>query len=148
MTLGYFLLGYGGTALVLILGAWAAVRGGRSERLAVLVVLVGWFVTPLVKTTYTPGLPIFVLDFVVVAALFTISFFSRRLWSVLITACAAADLVSHFADVLAPAGHKMAWAYVVTSDFLGGIFVALCLGAAAWESDQIRKRMLATSSAH
>jgi len=148
LTLGYFLLGYGGTALALILGAWAAVRGGRSERMAVLVVLVGWFVTPLVKTTYTPGLPIFVLDFVVVAALFTISCFSRRLWSILITACAAADLVSHFADVLAPAGHKMVWAYVVTSDFLGGIFVALCLGAAAWESGQIRKRSLATSSTH
>lgn len=148
MTLGYFLLGYGGTALVLILGAWAAVRGGRSERLAVLIVLVGWFLTPLVKTTYTPGLPIFLLDFVVVAALFTISCYSRRIWSVLITACAAADLVSHFADVLAPEGHKMAWAYVVTSDFLGGIFVALCLGAAAWESEQIRKRMLAAPAAH
>lgn len=140
MTLGYLVLGYGGTVLALFCGALAALRGGLSERLAVAVVLVGWFLTPVVKTTYTPGIPIFILDFVVVVALFAISCRSRRVWSIVITACASADFVSHFADVLAPAGHKMLWAYVVTSDFLGGIFVALCLGAAAWESDQVKKR--------
>ncbi len=138
MNIGYIILGYGGTALAVLFGALAAWRGGLNERLAVAVVMVGWFATPFVQTTYAPGKAIFILDVLVVLALFAISIRSRKVWSILITACAAADLVSHFADLLAPTGHKMLWAYVVTSDFVGGIFVALCLGAAAWESEWLR----------
>lgn len=139
MHLGYIILGYGGTILAVALGALAVWRGAFHERLAVMIVLIGWFVTPLVKTTYRPSLPIFILDFAIVAALFAISVNSRRLWSLLITACASANLVTHFANVVAPQGQEMVWAYVVTSDFLGGIFVALCMGAAAWECEVLRR---------
>ncbi len=139
MNVGYIILGYGGTVLALALGTLAAWRGALQERLAVLIVLLGWFITPLVKTTYRPGLPIFILDFAIVAALFVISVYSRRLWSLMITACATANLVTHFANVVTPKGQEMVWAYVVTSDFLGGIFVALCMGVAAWECEVLKR---------
>lgn len=139
MSIGYIVLAYGGTALAVGLGALAAWRGAFPERLAAVIVLTGWFLTPLVKTTYRPGVPIFVLDFVIVVILCLISLNSRRAWSALITACAAANLVTHFANLIAPQGDKMVWAYVVTSDFIGGIFVALCLGCAAWESEVARR---------
>ncbi len=140
MNLGYVVLGYGGTAAAVAFGALAVWRGGWQERSAVFGVLAGWFVTPLVQTTFRAGLPLILLDAAEVVGLFTISFYSRRVWSALITACVAADLVSHVADNLAPHDHRTAWAYVVTADFLGGIFVALCFAAAAWESAYLRKK--------
>lgn len=142
MTLGYVLISYGGTALAVGLGLLAAWRGGRAERLAVLIVLSGWFLTPVVQRSYTPDLPLFILDTVVVASLFVISCSSRRLWSIAITACGAANIVSHIAVTLAPAGHKLRWSYGVTSEVLGGILIALCFGVAAWESENLRRAPL------
>jgi len=138
LNLGDLLLRYGVTALAVVFGLLAAWRGGWAERSAVVVVLTAWFLSPLVQTTYTPGLPLIVVDFVEVVALFTISNYSRRIWSLLITACAAAGLISDFADVLAPHQHKMAWAFVVSADFLGGVFVAMCLGVAVWENEYFK----------
>lgn len=140
MTLGFFLISYGGTALAIVLGLLAIWRGGSAERLAVLIVMSGWFLTPIIQRSYTPGLPLFILDSVIVASLFCISCVSRRLWSISITACGAANIVSHAADVLAPQGHRLPWSYGVTSEVLGGILIALCFGVAAWECEYLRRR--------
>jgi len=134
------IVAYGGTAMAVGLGALAAWRGGAAERTASAVVLIAWFLTPLVQKTFSPGLPLVFLDSAQAATLFVISLYSRRIWSLLITACALAGVTSDVAGVVAPNTLKMAWAYVVTTQFLYGIFVALCLGLAAWECDYLRQR--------
>jgi len=141
LTLGFLLISYGGTALALGLGLLAIWRGGHSERLAVLIVMSGWFLTPFIQQTYTPGLPLIVLDGLIVTLLFIISCMSRRLWSISITACGAANEVSHIVDVLTPEGHKLPWSYGVTSEVLGGILIALCFGMAAWEADFVKRQL-------
>ena len=140
MSPGHEVVAYGGTALAVLLGALAAWRGGWAERSATVVVLTAWFLTPFVQKTFAPGLPLIVLDSLQAAALFAISIWHRRIWSLLITACATAGVTSDVAARLAPHTLKMAWAYVVTTQFLYGIFVALCLGLAALECEYLRRR--------
>jgi hypothetical protein len=142
LDLGNFLLRYGTTALAVVLGIAAAWRGRWTEKSAVAVVLTAWFVSPLVQKSYTPGMPLIAVDMVEMLALFTISTFSRRIWSLMITACATGGLVSDLADVLAPPEHKMAWSFVISADFLGGLFVVVCLGFAVWECEFLRRNKI------
>ncbi len=141
MNVSHVIVGYGGTALAVICGALAAWRGGWPERSAAIVVLMGWFLTPLIQTTYAPGLPLMALDSAQAVILFAISRFSRRIWSVVITACMSVSFISHVAEAAAPGDHKTLWSYATAADLLGGVLVALCLGAAAWESEFLRKRI-------
>lgn len=140
MSPGHELVAYGGTALAVLLGALAAWRGGWAERSAAAVVLTAWFLTPVVQKTFAPGLPLILLDSLQAATLFVISVWSRRIWSLLITACATAGVTSDVAGLLAPHTLKMAWAYVVTTQLLYGFFVAFCLGLAALECEYLRRR--------
>jgi len=143
LDLGNFLLRYCTTALAVVLGMAAAWRGRWTERSAVAVVLTAWFVSPVVQKSYIPGMPLIAVDMVEALALFTISAFSRRIWSLMITACATGGLVSDLADILAPPKHKMAWSFVISADFLGGLFVVACLGVAVWECEFLRKNNVA-----
>ena len=58
-----------------------------------------------------------------------------------ITACMSVSFISHVAEAAAPGDHKTLWSYATAADLLGGVLVALCLGAAAWESEFLRKRI-------
>ncbi len=134
------LVAYGGTAMAVTFGALASWRGGWAERSASAVVLVAWFLTPVIQKTFSPGLPLIILDTTQAAALFAISLHSRRIWSLLISACAAAGVTSDVAGSLAPHTLTLAWAYVVATQFLYGIFIALCLGLAAWECEYLKRK--------
>ncbi len=137
MTLGYLVIGYGGTALALLFGIWAVIRGGWAERTGIGMILAGWFLTPVIQTSFTPGIPILCLDTGLAVALFIISCFSRRVWSILVTACLSANAIAHVSEFLAPPHHKLRWAHVLTSDVLGGLLVALCFAIAVWECGRL-----------
>jgi len=139
------IVAYGGTLLAVVCGALASWRGGWAERSATAVILMAWFLTPVVQTTFSPHLPLIILDCAQAIALFFISLYSRRIWSLLITACAAAGVTSDIAGWLAPHTLSLAWAYVVTTQFLYGIFVALCLGLAVFECEYLRRHATATA---
>ena len=131
---------WGGYLLVLLCGGLALWRGGWAERTAAVIVLVGWFLTPVINATYKPGLWLILLDVGATLAFFTICYFSRRIWTVLITANSAGGLLSHFANLLLASDHKMYFAYITASGLMGGIFVALSLGFGVWEHGMFTRR--------
>jgi len=137
---GHMIVAYGGTAMAVTFGGLASWRGGWAERSATAVVLLAWFLTPVIQKTFSPGLPLIILDTTQAVALIAISLYSRRIWSLLIAACAGAGVTSDIAGDVAPHTLTLAWAYVVANQFLYGIFVALCLGLAAWECEYLRKQ--------
>lgn len=134
------IIAYGGTALVVLLGGLAAWRGGWAEKSAVSVVLVAWFATPIIQTRFAPGLPLVFLDAGQAIILFAISFFSRRIWSLLISACAGAGVITDLLGLFVPHTIRMLWAYVVAAQVLDGVFVALCFAVALWESEYLRTK--------
>lgn len=139
---------WGGYLLVLLCGGLALWRGGWAERTAAAIVLVGWFLTPIINAAYAPGVWLILLDVSATLGFFVICYFSRRIWTILITANSASGLLSHFANLLLASDHKMYFAYITASGLMGGIFVALSLGLGFWENELIRKRVLDAHNPH
>lgn len=129
-----------GYVLVVTFGGLALWRGGWAERSAAALVLCAWFLTPHLQRGYDPGIYIAVLDIFVTFCLFVISYFSRRIWTLLITSCHLGGALTHLAAAISI--HVGFYAYNTTLGLLGGIGVALSLGVGVLENEFIRKHLL------
>ncbi|BEV10559.1 hypothetical protein ATDW_10550 [Asticcacaulis sp. DW145] len=123
---------------VLVCGSLAIWRGGWAERSTAVVIWVAWFITPVLqKQNHDPGVMTTILDGAVTAFVFAVSYYSRRIWTVFMTAFMFGTFLTHLtADVMPGVGY---FAYVTTMGLFGGYGVALTLGGAALEAEYLRK---------
>lgn len=138
-----FLWAFGGTALAMVVWAWAYWRGEWPERWVATIMLVGWFVTPLVQhhppASPDPGTTI--VDAVILILFAAISVASRRLWTVFLTAFQLNDVLSHFVAGFVKIG---AYSYITALGFWGGYCVVLALAGGVWSSERKRRVRAAT----
>ncbi|ESQ87775.1 hypothetical protein [Asticcacaulis benevestitus] len=128
-----------GYVLVVTFGGLALWRGGWAERSAATLVLGAWFLTPHLQRGFGPGLYLTSLDCAVTLSLFVISYYSRRIWTLLITSCHLGGTLTHLAAIMAL--QSQSYAYITTLGLLGGIGVALSLGVGVLENEFIRRHL-------
>lgn len=130
---------WAGHITVLLCGSLAIWRGGWAERSTAIVIWVAWFLTPVLqKQNYDPGMLITVMDGIVVLIVFSISCYSRRIWTLFMTVFVLASFLAHFAADLVP--YVGYFSYLTAMGLLGGYGVALTLGGAALEAEYLRKK--------
>lgn len=125
-----------GYALVSLMGGLAMWRGGWAERSATLIIWVAWAINPLLQTGFDPGVATFCADAVVTILLISISYFSRRYWTLLAAGSALAAVFCHLARPFAHAAGL--FSFISVLGLVGGIYLALALGMAALEAELLR----------
>lgn len=127
--LAHLIWAWAGTALFVIVGLWALLRGGRTERYGVGIIAAGWIITPLVQThpVIWPDPGAVVVDSVVFAALLALSLTSRKLWTLFATAFQMDTLAAHAAIWLSP--QIGGFSYYTSTGLYGGYYVVFALAA-------------------
>ncbi len=130
---------WGGTVMAMAVWIWAYWRGEWPERWVSTIMLVGWFVTPLVQhhPAVTPDIPDTIVDIIILVLFAAISVTSRRLWTVFLTAFQLNAVLSHFLAGLIKIG---AYSYITAIGFWGGYCVVFALAAGVLGSERARKR--------
>ncbi len=119
---------YGTAILCVILSIIAFIRGGAPERWGAAVLLISWFVTPLVDNHHGFRTGIFIVDVITLFAFGALSFWSRRLWLVLATAMQLATVATHIAALVAPG--ILGRPYIIVLGIWGawGLLLAMLIG--------------------
>jgi len=131
-----------GYALIILLGAWALWRGGRTERFGSAFILAAWFLTPFVQTKGVVGLDLgtTLVDSLLLLGLTWLSVQSRELWVLLASASQLLCVIGHFASALSP--NIGMFTYVTGNGFWGGymLVLALAIGMAGVERRRISNK--------
>ena len=135
---------WGGTVMAMAVWIWAYWRGEWPERWVSTIMLVGWFVTPLVQhhPPVSPDVGTTIVDTIILILFAAISVASRRLWTVFLTAFQLNDVLSHFVAGIVKIG---AYSYITAIGFWGGYCVVLALAAGVWGSERMRRRTSAAA---
>lgn len=123
-------------------GAYALLRGGRDERLAVLIIAIGTLASELVAAppagrfrSFETG--IFLVDLAVFVAFVLLSMISRRRWPMLVAGLQGSALWTHFIRAITPG--ITPWAYNVLA-VAWGYLMLLAIAVGIWRRVQRRKR--------
>lgn len=124
---------YGGTLAAVIVGGWALWRGGPPERRGAAIMLLSWFITPLVDNHHGFRYGMMLVDALTDAGYVVLSLRWRRVWTLLIAAFQLNGVLTHFAAVLVA---MSTWAYITAADVWGGIGIVAIMG---WNMGQLEK---------
>lgn len=117
--------------LALGVSGLAAWKGGAPERWGAVVLLFGWFVSPLVNTDHGAKYGVLAVDCLCLVGFFVISLKSRSLWSLLATSCQLDDVFCHIGKSLVP--HMGGYGYVTGMYIWGGYGLLFSLLLSVWE---------------
>ncbi|MFP1130270.1 hypothetical protein [Asticcacaulis sp. W401b] len=130
---------WAGHITVILCGSLAIWRGGWAEKSTAIVIWAAWITTPLLQQqNHDPGALTAILDGAVTLFAFSVSCYSRRIWTLFMTAFMLGTFLTHFVGHLIP--NTGYFAYMTTMGLLGGYGVALTLGGAALEAEYLRKK--------
>lgn len=118
---------WGGHLLMACLVMWAFWRGGNTERLCALIILVGWMLTPLVQTVGVIGLDpgTTLVDSTATLLLIWLSEKKRQLWLLFAASCAVLGTTGHFATAISsPIGYRT---YFFNNGFWSGYMLLFAL---------------------
>jgi hypothetical protein len=134
-----------GTTLAVLCCLWAFVRGGPIERYGAAIILVGWFLSLWLQRRGQdgPGFAVIAIDIVTLIAFAILSGWSRKLWTMLLTACQIDAVMSHFTSLQLAVG---GWSYFTVLGIWGGygLIISLALGVLSVEMD--RRRQMPTGN--
>jgi hypothetical protein len=126
-----------GTTLAVLCCTWAFWRGGSVERYGAAIVLSGWLLSLWLQKRGDdgPGVAVIIIDITMLIAFAILSGSSRRLWTMLITACQIDAVVAHFAMIHLDVD---GWSYFTVVGIWGGygLLVSLALGVLSVEFDR------------
>lgn len=133
---------YGGATLAVVCCIWAFLRGGPVERIGAAIILPAWFLSLLLHSPSPdgPGIWVLLIDIATLFAFLWLSIWSRRVWTVLASACQLAAVASHFGAML---GHFGAWIYITAIGIWGGegLLLALVIGIIGYRASERRARL-------
>lgn len=131
---------YSGVILATLVCGWSFLRGGPTERFGAAVVIVGWYLSILLQSHSPkgPGIWVEIIDAVMLLLFLYLSLSTRRLWTILISACQLDTVVFHLAAKVA---HYGQYPYVVAIGLWGGYGLLLALAWGVLEHRGRLKRM-------
>ena len=110
-------------------------RGGRAERLAALIIIAAWFVTPLVErrgSWLEPQYGVLAVDSLTLAALAAITLAYRRVWALYAAGFQSVAVLTHIAFLADPPALYRAYLYVNFS--IGFLLLGALLGGVLFET--------------
>ena len=122
----FFIWKYSARILCILVCAWAFLQGGKTERIAAAIIIVGWYLSHLNATHdgSGPAIATVMIDIVVTACFAALAIWSRRPWTFFITACMVNAVATHF---IARAFDLGVFAYVTVAGFWGSYAILTCL---------------------
>ena len=119
---------YGGAILAIVCCAYALWQGGRVERYAAGIILIGWMLTLLLQSHSLsgPGLWVQIIDGVALALFVALSLWSRRIFTLFLSACQLDTVMAHFSQMSL---HSSQWVIAMVLGLWGGQGLLLCLVA-------------------
>ncbi len=131
---------YGGAILAIACCAYALWQGGRVERYAAGIILVGWILTLLLQSHSLsgPGLWVQIIDGVALLMFVGLSLWSRRIWTLFLCACQLDTVMAHFSQMSL---HSSQWVIAMVLGLWGGQGLLLCLVAGVIGHRQRLKRL-------
>lgn len=129
---------WGLTAALILTSIVALWRGGWAEKSAAAIIVVAWFLTPLLQHHYAPGIAFITLDGVTALALFAISAACRRLWALFTSSSMIGAFLCHF--LVEALRHIGFFSYITTIELLGGAYLVAGLAAGIVENEYLRGR--------
>ena len=133
MHLIHLIWAWTGTALAVVVSAWALWLGRAPERWGAVLLLTGWFLSMLLQSHSAdgPGTAVVVIDVVSLIAFVALSLWSRRVWTIFMAAFQLDAVMAHFAVGLS--GHIGGWAYITALGIWGGYGLVFALaGGMIW----------------
>jgi len=145
MTIIEFLWSTIGTILLIVTCAWALWYGGKAERWGGAILLIGWFLTPIVQSVGPEGpgtgLGYVLVDTAALIAFVILSLWSRRLWTIFISAFQLNAVASHFAGALTD--HVNMYTLITALGLWGGYGLTFALAYGTWDYTRRQKRFAA-----
>lgn len=122
------LFGTGLAVLVCLVALW---KGGAPERWGAVILLAGWFITPLVDNRHGIRYGILGVDGLCLIGFLIISLKSRQLWTLLASGFMVDDVLVHLAMEIRPQIGD--YTYASGLIFWGGYGLVAALGFGVWE---------------
>lgn len=141
--IAHLIWAYGGDLAAAISIAFAFWRGGLPEKWGAAILAIGWILSEVVDRLHLDPLRgvhyfLFANDSVALVAFLAVSLWSRRLWTVFMTAFQLNDVATHF---VAMASHMNTYTYITAIGFWGGWALVFVLAWGTW--DHVRRQRLA-----
>lgn len=126
--------------LMILCVAWALWRGEKAERAGAVILATSWGLTDLVHKhgVYGPEVGVILVDIVTLFAFVWLSLWSRRLWTVFLSAFQLDTVASHFAVLLAP--QIGGFSYITATGLWGGYCLVFALAAGMWGVERRRRQ--------
>ena len=138
-----FLWVYGSAFLACLCCIWAFWQGGRVEKYAAAIIFVAWVLSSLLQSHNGkgPGIWVELIDIVVLILFAALSLWSRRIWTLFITACQLDAVASH---LVAHLTHFGVFSYLTATGLWGGegLLIALAFGIVGYQKQQKLERRL------
>ncbi len=134
-----------GLVLMIICVIWALWRGEKPERTGAVILATSWGLTDLFHKhgVYGPEVSVILIDCITLLAFIWLSLWSRRLWTVFLSAFQLDAVASHFAVLLAP--QIGSFSYITATGLWGGYGLVFALAAGMWGIE--RRRQLRVAAA-
>jgi len=133
---------YGGLAWATLVCGAAVIWGGWAERTFGITLWIAWVLSLIlfVPGPDGPGIATTLIDSTALVVFAVVSFRSRKLWTLVATACQLDDVMSH---VGAEAVHFQLYSHIVAAGIWGGEALLFCLIAGTIGHRRALKRRIA-----
>ena len=123
-------------ALSCLYGFW---RGGTTERLGAAIIAIAWTLSLLMTSHagHGPGTAIMVIDCATAVAFAALSLWSRKIWTLVATACMFNDVLTH---LLASATKMSIFDYVTATGLWSGWGPVIALAVGVWLHNRPRAK--------
>jgi hypothetical protein len=91
-----------GHIIALMCCGYAFWRGGIVEKYGAAIIAIGWTLSPIAQTKFGSNTALIIIDICGLTALFVLSLWSRKVWTIFASAFQLNAVVSHIAVILVP----------------------------------------------